>query len=1165
MKITAKAITLVGICALLPLVVASLTFFYSARATLREQASADLILVNRETSRLVQNFVGDARADLEAWSGLLLMQDVLIGDAQGDLATELESLRTRYPQFTALAAVNGAGEIVAAAGSVREDLQLEGGAALASTAAGETYLSEVEVTPLTGAPGLTFAAPIRADYDSATIIGSLLGVLGWDQVSAVLEQILVAGAAQDARHVLILLDHHDHDVLYRTASAPETLDAGTIAAAFHQPEEDHQADADAGADGAPAAEGAHEVPVGSATYIIATALPGEDLALQWEMYSAVASDIVFAPADELRTHSLAIAAVAAALALLLGWLAGRWLTRPMTAMIGTMNQLARGRYDVEIPSQARRDELGEMGRALAQFRDRLIERDQLEEERARHRRTLDMALATINDGFVLYDQDDRVAICNRGFRDILGGDVELADLVGMRFEDLVRGQLVAGHVETEGDHEAWIQDRLRRHRESGVPHLLRLHDGRWIQVSERPTEEGGTVGLYTDITAQKRAEEALRESVERYDLAVNGTNEAVWDWDAASDVIYLSPRFRAFTGLPDGVDGIRPAEWEALIHPEDLEVHRRAITAHLRGTATSFEAEYRVQRADGSYRWIQNRGIGVRDEHGRVQRLAGSFGDVTARKEAEEGLRQAKEQAEEASRAKSQFLANMSHELRTPLNAIIGYSDMLLEEAEDLGRIESSGDLEKIRSAGRHLLSLINDILDLSKIEAGRMDLFLEDFTVAELIQEVRSTIEPLVARNGNTLEVRIEPEVGTMHSDRTKIRQTLFNLLGNAAKFTQQGRIELSVGRHQGNDLLEFTVTDTGIGMTDEQVAKLFLPFQQADASTTRNYGGTGLGLAITQHFCRLLGGEIRVVSEPKRGSTFQLLLPRTPAERASAPVRHVPEHAARGLRPALTPARPSRRVLIIDDDRTVRDLLSQFLRREGFEPHTAEDGIEGLRRARELAPAAIVLDVMMPQLDGWSVIAALKGDPDLAEIPVVMLTIVDEKTRGYTLGAADYLIKPIDRARLKAVLEHHCGPRGRVLIVDDDPDVREQTREMIGRNGFAVIEAANGREALERLAAGTPDVILLDLLMPEMDGFGFLRELRRHENWKELPVVVLTAKDLTEEDHARLNGGVARVLQKGAAGREEILTELAQVLELHARAPAAAEITAGAGSGQR
>jgi CheY-like chemotaxis protein/two-component sensor histidine kinase len=434
------------------------------------------------------------------------------------------------------------------------------------------------------------------------------------------------------------------------------------------------------------------------------------------------------------------------------------------------------------------------------------------------------------------------------------------------------------------------------------------------------------------------------------------------------------------------------------------------------------------------------------------------------------------------------------------------------------------------------------------------MDLVLEDFAIADLVQEVQSTLEPLVARNRNQLEVRVAPDVGTIHSDRTKLRQSLFNLLSNAAKFTEDGRIELSVRLIDESELVEFAVADTGIGMTQEQIAKLFQPFQQADPSIARNYGGTGLGLAISQRFCRMLGGDIRVESEPNRGSTFRLLLPRTPANRPAAPVRRVPEHIGHGAHPASAPTAPGRRVLVIDDDQMVRDLLTQFLGREGFEPHTAADGIEGLRIARSLRPEAIVLDVMMPQLDGWSVLAALKGDPELVEIPVVMLTIVDDKTRGYTLGAAEYLIKPIDRGRLKAVLQRYCGPRGRVLVVDDDPDVHEWTREMISRDGFQVIEARDGREALARLETEPPDLILLDLLMPGMDGFAFLDELRKRDQLKELPVVVLTAKDLTEEDHARLNGGVTRVLQKGASGRDDILNELANVLARRASTPALA-----------
>jgi signal transduction histidine kinase len=331
--------------------------------------------------------------------------------------------------------------------------------------------------------------------------------------------------------------------------------------------------------------------------------------------------------------------------------------------------------------------------------------------------------------------------------------------------------------------------------------------------------------------------------------------------------------------------------------PEFIRAAVRRSPIDLGGRSSAEWLEDRLRRhemPDGSFeqRYADGRWVRISERRIHAGGAVAVYTDITELKRRQEELQAAKEQAEEASQAKSQFLANMSHELRTPLNAIIGYSDMLLEGAEDAGTEDLKPDLEKIRGAGKHLLSLINDILDLSKIEAGRMDLFLEDFAIVDLVQEVQSTLEPLVARNRNRLEVRIAPKLGTIHSDRAKLRQSLFNLLSNAAKFTENGRIDLSVRLIDESDLVEFAVADTGIGMTQEQIAKLFQPFQQADASTARNYGGTGLGLAISQHFCRMLGGDIRVESEPKRGSTFRLILPRTPAARSLAPARHVPEH---------------------------------------------------------------------------------------------------------------------------------------------------------------------------------------------------------------------------------------------------------------------------------
>jgi signal transduction histidine kinase/DNA-binding response OmpR family regulator len=494
-------------------------------------------------------------------------------------------------------------------------------------------------------------------------------------------------------------------------------------------------------------------------------------------------------------------------------------------------------------------------------------------------------------------------------------------------------------------------------------------------------------------------------------------------------------------------------------------------------------------------------------------------------------------QLEAADRHKSEFLANMSHELRTPLNAIIGYSEMLQEDAADLGAEQFTDDLKKINAAGKHLLELINAVLDLSKIEAGKMELYLESFDVPSLVRDIAAVIQPLAAKNANRLDVRCPDEIGTMRADLTKVRQALFNLLSNACKFTERGTVSLTVAREavDGQAWIVFGVSDTGIGMTPEQLARLFEAFTQADAATTRRYGGTGLGLALSRRLCRMMGGDVTVESEAGRGSTFTIRLPAVVPETVTEPA---------------APAAPQDRVppglgtvLVIDDEAAVRDLMQRFLTREGFRVVTAPSGEEGLRRARELRPDAITLDVMMPGMDGWAVLSALKADPSVADIPVVMLTIVDDKNLGYALGASDYLTKPIDRERLVTVLKHHRRDLP-VLVVDDDAEVRQLFRRMIEPDGYTVVEAENGRVALERLREASPSVILLDLMMPEMDGFEFVAEFRRHEAWRAIPIIVITARDLSHDDRERLNGYVQKILQKGTHGREQLLAEVRELV---------------------
>src|SRR5215475_14562751 len=477
-------------------------------------------------------------------------------------------------------------------------------------------------------------------------------------------------------------------------------------------------------------------------------------------------------------------------------------------------------------------------------------------------------------------------------------------------------------------------------------------------------------------------------------------------------------------------------------------------------------------------------------------------------------------QLELTSRHKSQFLANMSHELRTPLNAIIGLTEIMVNNAPRFGTEKAAEPLHRVHRAGTHLLGLINQVLDLTKIEAGKLEFSPETVNLAPLLEDIIGTARQLAEQNKNRLILDVEENLGQLTVDPMRLRQILLNLLSNAFKFTKQGEVKLRVKKIvDARNWIEIAVADTGIGMSPEQQSKLFNEFTQVDSSTVRQYGGTGLGLAIARKLARMMGGDVTVASEPGKGSVFTVRLPA---------VAHSQARSSAGSDGRLSATFD--RVLVIDDDVTARELIADHLKAEGFSVVTAAGGVEGLKLAKELRPTAITLDVMMPDLDGWSVLAALRQDPELAEIPVIMITIVDEHRRGIALGAAGYLTKPIDRERLHRLVSRFRAPvpPTRVLLVEDDAVQRDRMRGWLEGPQWTVREAENGREALKRIQESKPDVILLDLMMPEMDGFAVVAALQKEPRWSDIPVIVITARDLDAKDRARLNSGVQSVLVK-------------------------------------
>ncbi len=529
-----------------------------------------------------------------------------------------------------------------------------------------------------------------------------------------------------------------------------------------------------------------------------------------------------------------------------------------------------------------------------------------------------------------------------------------------------------------------------------------------------------------------------------------------------------------------------------------------------------------------------------------LQTLSANMGMAIENARLFDQAREARVAAEQASQAKSAFLANMSHELRTPLNAIIGFTRIIRRKTEGQIAEKQTENLDKVLSSAEHLLSLINTVLDIAKIEAGRMDVLAANFRIASLVDLCYNTAQPLL-RPSVILEKQIDESLGTLYSDQDKIRQIVLNLLSNAAKFTHTGSIILAAS-HDG-DNLRLAVSDTGIGISAEALPRIFKEFQQADNTTTRQYGGTGLGLSISRNLAHLLGGDLTVESEPGKGSTFTLVIP---LQFGSKPAPQTPEHEPAPLPKAAPHAAPDpakKRLLVIDDDPDAVYLLQENLNQQEFEIQGARNGADGLRKAREQQPQAILLDIVMPGADGWQVLHDLKEDPHTAHIPVILLTIVDKKALGFQLGASAYLLKPLDplavREALQRLIPRDNRQQKHLLVVDDDPGIADMLRQFLPESEYKLASALDGVAGLAAIAASRPDVLLLDIIMPRLDGFAVIEALRADPQTRDLPIIVISAKDLTSAEAARLKETVAVVMQKQGFQGEKLIQEIESVLK--------------------
>ena len=779
------------------------------------------------------------------------------------------------------------------------------------------------------------------------------------------------------------------------------------------------------------------------------------------------------------------------------------------------------------------------------------------------------AIELTTNAIFLWDKEHRLIMGNKIARDIQKG-FGFTLKPGIHRKDMlenVKKKKLIDIPEGMSFEEFYKQrDIIRKSNNNSVYEISFINGTSWF-VSDTKLEDGGFLQVYSDITDVKnkekeiqKAEEQIKQTEQKMSDALNSMPHGITMWDENDNLSFandFAKNIQKGAGMTFDL-GISYKEYTQRqkknkflkFENEDAENEYYNNVVENRKKVTGEVSVLTPEFYNGTF-W---NATSTRLNDGGLFSI---FTNITELKKREEELNKtiseldiAREKADAANQTKSQFLANMSHELRTPLNAIIGLTEMLKEDAADDGLDDFEEPLDRVFNAGKHLLTLINDVLDLSKIEAGRVELFNETFELKQILDDVMKTSSPLAQKNENELIIDYKSEIDFVTADQTRVKQVVLNLISNACKFTEKGKITVGVNKilREGGDLISIDVSDTGIGMSDEQMSRLFNSFVQADSSTTRKYGGTGLGLTISKQLAKLMGGDVVVNSELGKGTTFTATF-LADFIGASESFKNLNKETGSLIENVISLENSSgKTILIIDDDPTVSELMKRQLSKEGYQVIIAPNGKDGIRLARELKPDAITLDILMPEMDGWSVLRTLKADPEVSNIPVIMASILDEKNKGFSLGAADFLSKPIQKEYLMKSIRNLTGDKEnlKICIIEDDESLRFTIKEILEKQNVEIIEAENGKVGMSLLHKEEikPDLILLDLMMPVMNGFEFLKSIRETD-LNSIPILVLTGADLSEDEKSFLSGEVQRILEKSEDTLSSIVSEVGNVIK--------------------